>query len=125
MIRTACDRIGYDGYFNVAFTGTPSVKLAAFNKDSVETLTAPFRGEPEINYGSLSDVCNVIHCWGDVDAGVPSDGDRWTEYAVAKYDPAIWSAATYDINGTQQQAPLRCRMNLTFTTITTLTVVHR
>jgi len=38
--------------------------------------------------------------WGGVDAGMPSDGDKLTEFAVAKYDPAIWSGETDSNDGT-------------------------
>lgn len=92
-IRTICDRIGYDGYYYLASeSGTPTIKLYPFNKTSSATISGPFVKEPEYVYGSLQNIGNIILVWGGIDGGIPSDGDRWTEYAASKYDPVIWTA---------------------------------
>jgi len=92
--RTICEHIGYDGYFpkftNLPFT--PTMNLYPYSKASATTLTAPFIEEPQYSYGSLNDVANIAFIWGGVDVGVPSDGDRWTEYGATKYSPAAWTA---------------------------------
>lgn len=92
-VRLACEHIGYDGYYNISSNlTTTTAKLYPFNKASIATLTNPFIGEPEYRSGSLADVANIIFVEGGVDRGIPSDGDRWTEYAATKYSPAIWTA---------------------------------
>lgn len=85
-VRTICEHIGYDGYYDQT-----DVKLAPFNKDAIADLTDPFIGEPEWVGGDVNDLANVIFVHGGVDVGVPTDGDRWTEYGVTKYSPAIWT----------------------------------
>lgn len=106
-VRTVCDRIGYDGYLTGNDVDPFELRLFPFNKASTFTLAPPFVKEPEYDGGSLNDMANIIKVWGGVDAGIPSDGDRWTEWAMAKYSPAIWSAArsgattnVIDINNT-------------------------
>lgn len=92
-IRLSCENIGYDGYYYLQDEShTPQVILAPFDKDSTATLTAPFIGEPEWISGSLADVGNIIFIEGGVDKGVPSDGDRYTEYGATKYSPSAWTA---------------------------------
>jgi hypothetical protein len=59
---------------------------------SSATLNDPFIGEPEYDFGDINDVSNVVFLHGGIDEGIPSDGDRWTEYGYGKYSPAIWSA---------------------------------
>lgn len=96
-IRTTLDRIGYDGYYYCnSETSTPQIIVGPFDKDSVVSFSAPYLGEPEFVGGSLSNVKNVIFKWGDVDAGVPSDGDRWTELGATKYDPVVWAGQISD-----------------------------
>ena len=92
-ISTVCDHIGYDGYYPAYDTATftPTITLAPFNKTNAATIDDPMIGEPEYEGGSINDCANVIFLWGGVDAGLPSDGDRWTEYAVSKYNPVVWS----------------------------------
>jgi hypothetical protein len=91
-IRTICDRIGYDGKYNMTDEFVMQLYLYPFDKSPVTTLSNPYIKEPEYEGGSLDDIVNIIYVTGGIDAGVPSDGDRWTEYAATKYDPAIWSA---------------------------------
>ncbi len=90
-IRTIADRIGYDGFYYLEGDTTPTVVLAPYSKASQATLDHPFVREPIYEPGTLLDVYNCIAVWGGIDAGIPSDGDRWTEYGYAKYNPAIWS----------------------------------
>ncbi|MFA5307554.1 MAG: hypothetical protein WC365_08955, partial [Candidatus Babeliales bacterium] len=101
--RTVCEHIGYDGYFPrfTSETFTPTINLYPYSKNSAATLTAPFIEEPEYNYGSLNDVANIAFIWGGIDAGVPSDGDRLTEWAVTKYPtyPA-WTSNALEGNST-------------------------
>ena len=97
-IRSTCEHIGYDGYYRRYSTAsfTPTINLYPFNKTSAATITAPFISEPEYNPGKLTDVFNLAYVWGGIDAGIPSDGDRWTEYGYSKYSPAIWSLTAND-----------------------------
>ena len=98
-IRLSAEHIGYDGYYNMADDlSATTVKLYPFNKPSTDTLTAPFIGEPEWIGGSLADVANIVFVKGSVDRGIPSDGDRFTEYGVSKYNPVIWTG--WSSNGT-------------------------
>ncbi|MFA5307808.1 MAG: hypothetical protein WC365_10225, partial [Candidatus Babeliales bacterium] len=101
--RTVCEHIGYDGYFPrfTSETFTPTINLYPYSKNSAATLTAPFIEEPEYNYGSLNDVANIAFIWGGIDAGIPSDGDRLTEWAVTKYPtyPA-WTSNALEGNST-------------------------
>jgi hypothetical protein len=91
-IRLIAEHIGYDGYHYLANeTSTPKIRLYPFNKASIYTLTNPFIKEPEWRSGSLADIGNMIFVEGGVDSGIPSDGDRFTEYGVSKYSPAAWS----------------------------------
>ncbi|MCW4018072.1 MAG: hypothetical protein NWF00_05270 [Candidatus Bathyarchaeota archaeon] len=92
-IRTTCDRIGYDGYCFVDDLLEAKVNLYPYSKTSVATLADPFVGEPEIFFGDINDVANVVFVTGGIDMGIPSDGDRLTEFVVAKYSPAAWSVA--------------------------------
>jgi hypothetical protein len=95
-IRTTLDTIGYDGYYMSDDQGAPLpplIVVAPFNRASIATLTDPFIGEPEYCGGDINDVANAIFVTGGIDAGVPVDGDRWTEYGYGKYSPAIWSCA--------------------------------
>ncbi len=98
MIRIVCDRIGMDGYYDLQdeVSFVPEITLSGFSKVALETLADPFVGEPEYTYGSLQDVSNFIHVWGGIDRGVPADGDRITEYGIAKYSPAAWNTHLYD-----------------------------
>jgi hypothetical protein len=93
VVRTVADRIGYDGYYYLPDESSSwKVVLSPFNKASCFIFTGHFVGEPELVYGSLDDVYNLVYVWGGVDAGIPSDGDRWTEYAATKYAAnPIWS----------------------------------
>jgi hypothetical protein len=92
-LRTVCDKIGYDGWFEYNdATSTPTVYIKPFAYDpSVATFTHPFKGEPSWSTGSLDDVFNYILVHGGNDSGIPADADRWTERAYAKYSPKIWS----------------------------------
>lgn len=101
-VRIVCDRIGYDGYYAFDDTHTPGLYLQKYDDDQtvVAALDPPFINEPEYNYGDINDVFNHIYVWGGVDKGVPSDGDKWTEYGVEKYDPTIWSGETDSNDGT-------------------------
>jgi hypothetical protein len=94
VVRTVSDRIGYDGYYDLPEeTGNWQAILAPFSKASVATFTGPYKGEPEYKPGNINDVANIIYVWGGVDSGIPSDGDRWTEYAITKYaSNPIWAA---------------------------------
>jgi hypothetical protein len=95
VFRTVFDRVGYDGYYTCASeSATPKVKVAKFDKAISAVFTAPYLGEPEYVGGALDTVRNRIYVWGGVDSGVPSDGDRWTEYAANKYTPHIWYGET-------------------------------
>ncbi|MCW3994928.1 MAG: hypothetical protein NWE98_02110 [Candidatus Bathyarchaeota archaeon] len=99
IVRLTCEHIGYDGYYYLANeSSSPTIKLFPFNKSSTFNLTAPFIGEPTWEGGALDDVANKIYLEGGVDKGVPSDGDRWTEYGYVKYNPKIWSATIYSGN---------------------------
>jgi hypothetical protein len=93
VIRTICDRLGYDGYYNLTDENSNwQLVIAPYNKASIHTFTGPYKKEPEYMRGSLRNVSNIIYVWGGVDSGVPSDGDRWTEYAVTKYSSnPVWS----------------------------------
>lgn len=92
-VKISAEHIGYDGYYYLADeTATPKVMLYPYNKASTFNLTAPFIKEPEWRGGSLADISNKIYVEGGVDQGIPSDGDRWTEYGYIKYTPKIWSA---------------------------------
>jgi len=93
VIRTVCDRIGYDGYYYTASqTQRPQIILRPFQKTSSATFGPNYLREPEYYSGALSDVRNVIYVWGGIDTGYPPDGDRWTEYGYTKYQPRIWTA---------------------------------
>jgi len=99
-IRTVCDKIGYDGWFEYNdATTTPTVYLRSFGSTaSVATFTHPFKGEPSWSTGSLDDVFNYIYVHGGNDSGVPADGDRWTERAYNKYNPRAWTTTTGTIS---------------------------
>jgi len=90
-LRIACDRIGYDGYLDVPTEFEYYVKVFPYNKSPVATLSAPYIKEPKYEGGSAMDIGNIIFVWGGVDKGVPADGDRWTEYGYAKYNPKAWT----------------------------------
>jgi len=89
-IRMICDRIGYDGYIDTDAELNKKVYLRPYDKSSTATVTTPYI-EFEWDSGSLDDVFNYILVWGGVDEGVPKF-DRFTEYGVSKYSPAIWTA---------------------------------
>ncbi|MDR0470721.1 MAG: hypothetical protein LBH79_03200 [Nitrososphaerota archaeon] len=93
VIRTVCDRIGYDGYYYTeSNTIRPKIVLRPFQKTASAVFGPNYLREPEYFSGALSDIRNVIYVWGGIDTGYPPDGDRWTEYGYAKYNPRIWSA---------------------------------
>lgn len=89
-VRSVADRIGYDGWIEPDVDGTPTIFLRPFGYlSSIATLTQPYL-QARIKEG-LDDVANYILVWGGTDSGIPADGDRWTERAIAKYSPAIWN----------------------------------
>lgn len=90
-IRMICDRIGYDGYIDTDAELNKKVFLRPYDKSSTATVTTPYI-EFEWDSGSLDDVFNYILVWGGVDEGVPKF-DRFTEYGVSKYSPAIWTVS--------------------------------
>jgi len=98
-IRMICDRIGYDGYIDTDAELNKKVFLRPYDKASTATITVPYV-DFEWNSGSLDDVVNYVLVWGGVDEGVPKY-DRFTEYGVSKYSPAIWNVEIwYGENGT-------------------------
>jgi hypothetical protein len=101
-VRCICEHIGYDGYFSRYNTAsfTPTINLFPYSKSSVATLSEPFISEPQYEFGSLNEIANIAFITGGIDAGIPSDGDRLTEFAASKYNPAIWSAARASADNT-------------------------
>ena len=95
-VRAACDRIGYDGYSELN-VNMPTLYLRPFGSTaSVANLIQPFT-KAKWDGGSLDDVINYVTVKGGTDSGMPI-GDRFTELAVSKYNPPIWSVVIY--NGT-------------------------
>jgi hypothetical protein len=95
-VRAICDRIGYDGYTELN-VNTPTLYLRPFGSTaSVASLVQPFT-KSNFDAGSLDDVINYVTVKGGTDIGMPI-GDRFTELAISKYSPAIWSVHIY--NGT-------------------------
>lgn len=91
-IRTIADYTGYDGYFELGVADALKLFLYPYGTGgSVATLAHPFLLPPKYSNGSLDDVINYVLVTGGTDVGIPFDGDRLTEMAVAKYSPAIWS----------------------------------
>jgi hypothetical protein len=90
-VRGVCDRIGYDGYFEL--TGdVKTIFLRPFGTgSSVVTLTHPFLS-CKWDSGSLDDVVNYVLVHGGVDEGLPI-ADKYTEFGVTKFTPPIWTAA--------------------------------
>jgi hypothetical protein len=100
-LRNICDRIGYDGYFDIDVPATPRLFLYPYGTGgSVATLTHPFLVPPKWSGGSLDDVVNYVLVTGGTDIGIPNDGDKFTEMAYGKYSPKIWTIHTSSGTGT-------------------------
>jgi hypothetical protein len=96
-LRAVCDKIGYDGWTELN-VNTPTIYLRPFGgTSSIATLTQPFL-KCRWNAGSLDDIVNYVTVKGGTDAGMPIT-DRFTEQAVSKYMPPIWSIGVTDVNG--------------------------
>jgi hypothetical protein len=101
-LRTIADHIGLDGYFSIQdkIDFVPNILLyKSSSASSSGTISDPFIGEPEYESGSLNDTATVVFITGGVDAGIPADGDRFTEHGVTKYSPAAWASYIYNAAG--------------------------
>jgi len=93
-LRIVAETIGYDGY--VWLDGSTAKllfkKLGTVPTNPATTFSDPFVGSPKRTW-TPDDVVNYVLAWGGVDAGHPSDEDKFTERVQAKYGAnSPWSA---------------------------------